>query len=237
MGHPDSSLTPEKRLLKLIEEPGTAVAQAEGEEETDTAVDAPAPSIQSILSPSALLGRFSYFRDRFLAFLRNEGPPLNLKQVNKSIKIFTFGLAFYFAGALLYEFMTVGKDIKLKLDLSPRDIAEAPVPDVRRYDIDLFDDTERRNVFVPYVEKVEEVKEDAASVLSLKLLEITKDFKLTGISLDPDHPERTFRMVEDIKKDMTSFLRVGDSISGLTVAEIREDSIVLQYEKERIELR
>ena len=61
--------------------------------------------------------------------------------------------------------------------------------------------------------------------------------KLTGISVNPTDPSQTFCMIEDVEKNITTFLKVGDSILGLKVANIREDSIILQYQGETIEVR
>ena len=127
--------------------------------------------------------------------------------------------------------------MSIDTNIAPREAAVMPVPDTRKYAVDLFEDPKRRNVFVPYEKPVKVEEQTESSVMSLKLLEITKDLKLTGISVNPTDPARTFCMVEDVKKDMTSFLKKGDTINGLSVAEIKQDSIILSYEKERIELR
>ncbi|MCM8774976.1 MAG: hypothetical protein NC930_01275 [Candidatus Omnitrophica bacterium] len=233
MVEPDSSLTPEKRLLALIEQvaDATPVAVKEPQEVKETAPAAP------VLTPAAVLERLSRLKDNLIAFAKNEGPPINFHEINRGAKIFTLGLSIFFVGATGYEVVISQKALQLDLDITPREIASPDAVGERRYEIDLFKDPTRRNVFVPYVEEKVVEKVDKKKELSLKLLEITKDFKLAGISVYPGDASRTFCMVEDVKKNITSFLKVGDTISGLKVTEIKPDSIVLEHADERIELR
>jgi len=93
----------------------------------------------------------------------------------------------------------------------------------------------KRNIFVPIDKRV--VKKAETSEISLKLLEITQQLKLVGISVHPTDPKRTFCMIEDLKKNMTTFLRVGDTISGIKVEKINSDNVVLAFQQERMELR
>lgn len=237
MGDTNSSLTPEQRLLQLIEGGESSGGAAVQTEEKPVRTKKSAPPVAELLTPAAILSRFASAKDMLMSFARNEGLPVNLKQVNRSVKIFTIGMAIYFIGAMTFELLTTNKGRDFNFEITPREIAEAPVPDSQKYAVDLFEDASRRNVFVPYVEKVEKAPEESTNELSIKLHEIIKDFKLTGISLDPSDPVRTFCMIEDIKKDVTSFLRVGDSVAGLTVDEIRSDTVILKSGNEKIELR
>jgi hypothetical protein len=143
----------------------------------------------------------------------------------------------YFTISLGYEIFTMGKWMSIDTTITQREAAVGSVPDERKYTVDLFADPKQRNVFVPYEKPVKMEEQSQSSVMSLKLLDITKDLKLTGISLNPANPAETFCMVEDIKKGMTSFLKVGDTINGLNVEDIKQDSVVLGYQKERIEVR
>lgn len=240
MADTDSSLTPEKRLLKLIEEPaGARSAPSAVKEKKAPKIAAPKmPSLDSLMTPDMMLAQFAVVKERVLAFLRNEGPPLDLRQINRTMKVFVGGMLVYFAGSLGYEIFTMGKWMTIDTNITQHDAAVMPIPDERKYAVDLFDDPTRRNVFVPYEKPVvKNAEEQESNAMSLKLLEITKDLKLTGISANPADPAQTFCMVEDVKKDMTSFLKVGDTINGLNVAEIKQDSVILSYEKERIEIR
>ena len=246
MADPDPSLTPEQKLLKLIEDPNAVHSpDPSGAKRVLNVIEEPAgekaepatKNLQAMLSPAVLKEQFLQFQQRWEAFTKGQGPPLNFKQVNKTAKIFTFVLIMYLVVAFVIEIVTIKhKEKGYNFKIEPKPAAEMPVPEGQTYGTDLFEDPNRRNVFVPYVKKAEE-QPAPETVLSLKLLEITKDFKLTGISFYLGDPTRTFCMIEDIKKAMTSFLKVGDSISGLTVSEIKNDSVVLTHEHEKIELR
>ena len=240
MADTDPSLTPEQRLLKLIEEPSASASRAEQEaspkEEREKGKAEKIFQLDSLLSTSALKGRLAYAKEQFSAMAGGGATQVDLKQINRTVKMMTGGLAFFFAVAMGFEMLTTGKGLSLKMDSTMQQPSTAPVPEGRLYDVDLFEEKDRRNVFVPYV-KPPEPEHDETKKLSLKLVEITKDLKLTGISIYPGDPGRTFCMVEDIKKNVTTFLKAGDSISGLTVSEIKPDSVILTHEKERIELR
>ena len=68
-------------------------------------------------------------------------------------------------------------------------------------------------------------------------MEITKTLKLTGISYFEGDASRTFCMIEDIQKNITTFLRQGESLGGVTVKEIRQDNVVLKLGEEEMEIR
>lgn len=239
MANSDSSLTPEKRLLKLIED--NDVSGDVGRQPVQkTAPPSKVPINVPTVSPEEILNKLREIKERLVAFAKNEGPPLNLRSINRSVKVFVLGLSIYFTGAIAYEVLTMSNAMNFDTSVTPRPMAKSTVPEGRLYEIDLFRDENRRNVFIPYVEeeKPSENSIDAEkAAISLKVLEITKDLKLTGISVNPADPQKAYCMVEDVKKGMTSFLRVGDTISGLTVAEIKADSIILEYGTEQIELR
>ncbi|MCG8431511.1 MAG: hypothetical protein MJA29_10110 [Candidatus Omnitrophica bacterium] len=69
---------------------------------------------------------------------------------------------------------------------------------------------------------------------SSKFMEATGDLRLVGISWsdDPDV------MIEDIARHVTFFLKQDETMeSGITVKEIRKESVILEFEGERLELK
>ena len=226
MADPGSSLTPEKRLLKLIEEPQSEATQKGG----------PGFQLKSLLSVAALKGRLAYAKEYGLSFVKQKKESISLKQIGATAKIGTVGLGLYLGVNLMWEVNALHQDYKTGFDISQKEMVDLPVSEGRVFDPAFFHEVERRNIFLPNSKRVEAQNAETNS-MSLKLVEFTKDLKLTGISVNPENPERTFCMIEDIKKNTTTFLKVGDTISGLEVKSIKSDGVVLRHEKEEIEIR
>ena len=227
MAEPDPSLTPEKKLLKLIEEP---IAAPGGEKPKGGF------NLASLLSPSALKGRIAYAKDNLVSFIKDRKEPIDFRQVNRVVKMITVGFGVYLTGAILYEVSTVYRNLDSEFNISPKEMAEAPETETRKLDQNLFEEVQNRNIFMPQEKRVSPEQTETQAE-SLRLVEITKDLKLTGISINPKDSSRTYCMVEDLKKNVTSFLKVGDSVSGLRVDQISSNGIVLKHQKESIELR
>ena len=231
MANPDPSLTPEKKLLKIIE--------GDSSQGGGTAVKAPPQgfSLKTLFSPSAWKGRMAYAKER-MGDNKNKqsSKSLDLKQINKMVKLVTLGACVVLLGAMAFDILMIEKKAEMAKQPEPKPMTESPIPQGRATDVDLFNSPDKRNVFVPFVKK-DEAAAGSNGQLSVKLAAMIQDFKLTGISLDPEDPSRTFCMIEDIKKDMTTFLKKGDSIAGLSVMDITEDHVLLGSGDERIELR
>ena len=233
MAEPDSSLSPEKKLLKLIEEPQTSAAKPSSEA---AAKAGPQINFASLFSPSALKGKVAHVKDRVLLLLKNSKDPVNVKKVNRMITGITVGLAVYLGCAIMYEISVAYKDYNSEFKIAPKEMADIPMAESRKINPDLFEEVQKRNIFISQEKRTVAEAPDKESG-SLKLVEITKDLKLTGISINPGDAARTFCMIEDLKKNVTSFLKIGDTISGLQVEQINPDGVVLKHQKESIELR
>lgn len=228
MAQPDSSLTPEKKLLKLIEDPQSVVAgQKSGSDRGGVA---------AVLSPSALKGRIAFFQDRAVQFFKDPKEPVNLRQVNQAAKWITIALAVYLLVMIALEIMTVYRDYEGEFKIVPKQMAEMPEVEERKLDQMLFEEVQKRNVFISQEKRLPAADQNSQST-SIRLVDQIKDLRLTGISVDPENSERTYCMVEDVKKNVTSFLKVGDSIAGLKVDQISQDGVILKYQKESIELK
>lgn len=244
MANPDSSLTPEQRLLKIIESPEEAAKQAQRETAGRGGVKAASKKKEgapvnwsSLLSPSAIKGRLVFAKDLLFGGGKVGTETLNVKQLNNVVKIFAVGFAGYVVVASSFETLGVYKDYSSKFKVSQKEMAEVPISEGYQVDPALFDEVDKRNIFIPQEKRVQAEANPDAQEASLRLVEITKDLKLAGISMNEQDPTRTFCMVEDLKKNVTNFLKVGDTISGLKVDQINEDGVVLKHQKEQIELR
>lgn len=90
-------------------------------------------------------------------------------------------------------------------------------------------------MFMPYGKRQEEA-EKIRKEQSSKLVEMSKNLKLTGISYNPKEPEKALCMIEDIEKNITTFLGEGDPIGILRVKEIEVDRVLLESGDETVEL-
>lgn len=229
MAQPDSSLTPEQRLLKLIEEPQQSEAQGPGQNQAKRGRPI---SLAELLSPASIQGLVKQVTEFVKGRLKGSDQAFSFKQIIWLVRIAAIVIFVYLALNLMWEYASLDRNMKSITMVKQQERTEAPSTAVKNFGS--LDDEAKRNVFVP-VEKTETKKESGSA--SLALIELTKDLKLTGISVDPDNPERTFCMIEDIKKNVTTFLKKGDSISGMKVGDISSDEVTLLYNDEKIQLR
>ncbi len=233
MAEPDPSLTPEKRLLQLIEGGGRdepAVKTRSAPKENVFA------KFQELLSPEGIKQFLDVQKEAWTDAFKNRKDFLNLKGLNRIAKVFTVGLAIFLVLNMVYEIKVVNSNYVSNLQIPKREVADINLSDKKIFDTNLLKDAEKLNVFVP-LSKREEKKEDKKDEMSLKLVDMIKQWKLAGISIYPNSPERTFCMIEDLQKNTTTFLKVGDTISGLKIDKINPDSVVLRFNEETIELR
>jgi len=241
MAGPDSSLTPEQRLLKIIEaggDPSSAPhVSAEGEQDVSEEPKKKREPIdwKELLSPEGLRARFEYFRETLQNRAQEQSSAITVKTVNQFLIAGCVFFGLFIIGNGTFEMNTVSRDFLSRFDLSQKKMADVLMGNTHDAS-QLFANGAPRNVFAPYVESTE-TKTEAASDLALKLMEMVKTLKLTGISYFDGDESRTFCMIEDIQKNITTFLKKGESFSGLTVKEIKPDSVVLSLGNEELEIR
>lgn len=230
MAEPNAPVTPEAKLLKLIEEPGSAPqqpAQGSGQQKLP---------LKAFLSPAVWKGYAATAREKFDTFLKKQKGRLQLRDVNRAAQILVIVLACFLVVGVLMEMNSLNNDSIFKWDEKQRKRADLDSLKERNFESGFLEGSDSRNIFVPYGKRAEDAKSEKTAA-SLLLLDMTKKLKLTGISVNPSDTARTFCMIEDIEKNLTSFLKVGDSISGLKVVKINQDSVILKYQEEEIEIR
>ncbi|MFZ5803211.1 MAG: hypothetical protein ACOY3K_08970 [Candidatus Omnitrophota bacterium] len=249
MADPDGALTPEQRLLKLIEEQEKAEKNGAAASVASSSAAPVHPSKpvlpklkfnldvnwSALLSPSAIRGRLAFASVSLGNFFKGGGGELPLKRINKGMFILALILAGVIAVNLLMEFAHMTLDIRKQLQSSFVTVPEPAALLGAGDEMPAVEEFIARSIFMP-VDKAQEAEKPQNEV-SMKMLELTQQLKLTGISNNPQNPEQTFCMIEDLSKDTTLFLKQGDRIAGLWVQQIKTDSVVLKYENEEIEIR
>ncbi len=241
MADSGSSLTPEKRLLNLIESGGKANPAEPVSGSGGSSVPHASPTRPAMAGMSGPAGGFDLHS--FVANL-SENTRLWTDSLRKRFglkaanQIARFVLILFVLGAFgsaAYEHYVAGKN--------PLDGLDAPAHQLTPVSLDEEDKSaaqinvaESRNVFLPFAKR-EEVQQVSQKSESGRMVEMTKVLKLTGISFNPADEKATYCMIEDLAKNITVFLRVGDRINGMRVSQIRDESIELEYENDKIEIR
>jgi hypothetical protein len=226
----EGPLTPEKQLLKLIEEskaPGGGVKAHAAKHRG-----------LSFLSPGAWLGRLSFFKERVRLWGKGDKPSLldvlDIKFINNALTLCAFLMAILVATNFTTSATNVKKMPSLKLK-----IKEAAKQEVFRETSRLqapsyyLEKVRQRDIFKMGEKKEEESPEAAPKGPSQELLSATEHLKLVGIawSNDPD------AMIEDTKALRTFFVKRGQMIGEFKVQAIFRDKVVLRYRKEEVELK
>lgn len=241
MADTDASLTPEQRLLKIIEgggDPQADQSSSMGDGDTspaETKRKREPINWKELLSPTAIRGRIEYLRDSIQNQAKEQSGLITVKTINRVLIGSCVVLALVIVGNAAFEMKVVSKDFLSRFDLSQKKMADLLMGSSHDAG-QLFSGEAPRNVFAPYVEQTAG-KETVSSDIALKLIEMVKTLKLAGISYFEGDASRTFCMIEDIQKNITTFLKQGESFSGLTVKEIKPDSVILSLGTEELEIR
>lgn len=218
--------TPEKQLLDLIEKPG-------GQKSLQSAV------IKyhglSLFSFGALKGRASFLKNRLRDIFKDGRLyQLNVKTLNRVLKLFALILFLYFIINLAVSIAGLRKDLNLKVEPVKRAETEStPVASLLKTVTYYLEKARERDIFNMGAKR----PLDAALAnrgSTSRILEATKDFRLVGIawSNDPDV------MIEDTKNQRTLFLKKGQLVDNeIKLKAVYKDKVILSYGQEEIELR
>lgn len=233
MADAPSPLSPEKRLLKLIEDPAGENAAPGGVK----AAPKPPPwlYLKAALSPEKLAALLPLMQEKGRAFLNSFKDTSSLKSVNRILTIAAVFLGVVLFFNTLMEVQTLDTEAILKRLGTPAKVPDIGISESMNANADFLEGSKFRNIFMPFQKRIEIVK--TKSETSEKLVEMIKNLKLTGISYNPEDPSKAFCMIEDLEKNITTFLRKGDRVGALSVKAIEPESIKLEYQGEEIEVR
>ncbi len=225
MEHRDSSPTPEKQLLKLIEQPGAADQQKETLKRRGIA----------LLSPSVIRGKLSFFKEKTRKYLAaKKKAPLGVKGTNRILAFLTLVVAAYLATDIVNVIRGLKEAIALELvPLEMKDTDRTSSVGKLRY----VEKIGLRNVFS--FKSHEKIVENIIGLPVKKtpeemMLELMKGLKFGGVGVWPGQPPEVY--IED-KEGKTHTLKVGEKIGQLTVVEILDDKVILGYGEVRLPLK
>lgn len=221
-------LTPEKQLLKLIEEPKAGIA--------GVGTHAIRHYSFSFFSFSAWIGRFSFFKSRIIKWFRlGRYRHINLRVINRFLGVAVAALLFIFLNNIFISLANLKKthpELKANGDMKIAGIHEVSVSTkTASY---FLEKVRQRDIFsMGAQEEGSQVTAVKSKGPTLGIIEATKHLRLVGISwsADPD------AMIEDTAAVRTFFIKRGQMIDDVKVEAIFKDKIVLRYSGEEIELK
>ncbi|MFC1708964.1 hypothetical protein ACFL2J_02745 [Candidatus Omnitrophota bacterium] len=226
----ERSTTPEKQLLKLIEDPKTATFGSKGLKHKG----------HSLFSIAALKGRISFFKERLAFGFSFKNISFDVRVVSTILQLCIFVLVVYFGVNLVFSISSskipeISQDAAASIELgSPQEVSFLKkesyyLENARSRDIFRFG-----QFFEQAMEEAEEVDPpEDIELLPSKSEEVYERFSLVGIawSDDPD------AMIEDLDTEKIHFLKRGETIQDVKIQGILKDRVVLLYKGEEIELR
>jgi hypothetical protein len=227
----ERSTTPEKQLLKLIEDPKAEAVSSKGLKHIG----------RSLFSLAALKGRISFFKERISSGFSFANTSFDIKIVTGALQLCILVLAMYFGVNLVFSIMDLNKSPEISQEAaasielgSPQEVsflknAAYYTEKARSRDIFRFG-----QFFQQVTEELKEVSppEEIAEGPSKEDL-IYERFNLVGIawSDDPD------AMIEDLNTNKIYFVKRGEAIEDIKIQAILRDRVVLSWEGKEIELR
>ena len=224
----DPSLTPEKRLLELIEEPGA--------HNQEVAAKAKKKGLKDLFSFAALQGKFESFKGQGDAYLKKKKKTFGIRELNKILKAVVGVMVLIFGVSLLLDLSSLKQDFAKSIQVQESQMFETEAAKEDTAEGAAVEQWDLGKMFMPYGKRQEEANK-LQKEQSSRLAEMVKKLKLTGISYNPAEPQSAFCMIEDVEKNITTFLRAGDPIGLLKVGKINEDFVVLEQGNETVEIR
>lgn len=224
-----ANVTPEKQLLKLIEEPDAGNVNKAG-----TAYKA-----KRLLAGGFLDGIFAAFKGRAASAGARDGkkPPLSIdiQGVNLILKILILATAAYLVGYVVLAMRNMAATPEIfNVDAAVKDAGAAEMQANLQPNSYYLEKTSVRDIFSPYAEKVKEApKKQEEKQAVPQAPGLTENLRIVGIAW-ADEPEV---IIEDSRILRTFFLKEGDAIRGGTVKKILQNKIILEYKGQEAELK
>ena len=221
--------TPEKQLLRLIENPKQPVLKVEEAKRQG----------KKWFSVNALKARISFWSSlsnrKWFSFKKSTKTGIGVRQANLALKISIacFGVFLVYYVTQMSLQLKRASNLILPSDGNDSALQMSAEPDVKNVSY-YQEKTSARNLFGIGEIPEPEVKPGEERVLTPKEADRAKDFALVGIAWSSD-PEA---MVEDSKNNKTYFVKRGQPLDDeVKVVTIFKDKVILTYKGKEFELR
>ena len=234
--------TAEQKLLKLIESTdaqqnaGNPAAGAPSGEAQKIFQSVSSVGLPSMSMPPFLTQAINFFQG--LLFSGKRPTSFGIHEFNKIFIVVLFIVGFLFVKEFMNDMKASNQPLVIPLAGNAAKVIEIALPtnkDLTEY----LTAVQRRNIFQPYEPKVEEPSPQAAPApveVKPKINDQAKDLKLVGISWQ-NSPDSATAMIEDGATLVTSFVKQGDQIRGITIETIYADRVILKYEGDELDLK
>lgn len=229
MAENEPPLTPEKQLLKLIENPKQDALKAESRKREG----------KKWFSAAVLKGKFSFWKSfsatRFLSLKQYTTTPVGIHRVNSALKILMI------IGGVYFLYSVVGMAIELNrasnLIFSPeKNVQKVEEEPAQLKNLSYYlEKVSNRNIFqIPEAKPQKPKEKEEAAQVKEKKEEVSKNYALVGIAWSAN-PEA---MIEDTVNKRTHFMRRGQMIdNNVKVVTIFKDKVILSIDGKEVELK
>lgn len=210
------NLTPEEKLLKIIENPQTERRKA--------------PGAAIIGKGAGVKGAGDWFKK--LRIDKNTIKNISLKTMNKMV----LALCIIFTLFFIFDFIRMGSSFLRKLS---KITAEAAAPEAKEQRanlkeaniIEAINLSKRHNIFSFLPPEASSTPQ--LSTMPLEVEEIIKNLKLVGI-IWSNNPQA---IIENTKEQKTYLLNAGDKMKIIDIKKILRDRVILSKDNQEWELR
>lgn len=216
-----SNLTPEKQLLKLIEEPQSAVALK----------GAAGPSK---VSARAVAGQWRFLSGNLLARAEKFMKAPDIGVINFLLGLLAFLVGAYFVASSIILARRLSELPNFSFSPAKKAAAQvfSPVSGLKTLSFYL-EKAQARDLFHLGPKKEEAPAASTEQVSAKTQEEIFGKYRLVGISWS-DNPDA---MIENTTQGKTYFLKRGQSLDNARVSAIFKDKVILNYNGQEFELR
>jgi len=220
----DTQHSAEKDLLRLIENP----AEAEKKKSERDAEQAPVRKISLFSFRKRKTEGVAEAKKKFDAksFLTDR------KLILRLLFAATLGVFVYFVVTVFHEYSKAKNTknlVKFTYISSGRPADASGSSEESNNDLPDGETSALRNIFKPdSVKKEEEKKDDTTITLN--------DYRLVGISQSSE-PGEVYAMIKNAKTNITFFLKKGERLDGMELANIFDNKVILKVKGHDVELR
>ncbi len=225
----------EQKLLRLIEQGGTPDGSSSDAAPEARQVFNAVQSVGTSVSIPPVVAQVMSWIKEAIKFSPQDG--LGVRQINHILMVAVAVMATVVVINVMRGLDTARQSVDFGQPQPVAFSAENLLPqfaDIQKY----VSAVSFRNIFSPFEKKEVEAPSAVAAATAAvqRVSDRTQTLKLVGVSW-LDTPDSASAMVEDTGSGVTYFLRMGEKVNGVRVDAIYADSIVLELDGERLELK